>query len=249
MRPLHAVLATASALSFSAAAQTAPDVEDLVGARAAGGETQLLSRGYEARQSNVVRDQRFTFWWNARTGRCISVSTMDGRYAAITAVPAPNCEGGDASQPMPPSPPRAGARDAQSLVLVCYGAGSRPTVTSEPSYSWDGERHKWKESSNLRSGTQGFNSDVQIELYGDHGRIHLGPDLVPPIHSGGHNGWWDLTDLAVTPDRISARYRLNGMNRPQLTVDRRSGHITIDAMTDFSGQCDIGDWGAGTRRF
>ena len=31
---------------------------------------------------------------------------------------------------------------------------------------------------------QGLNSDVQLELYGDHGRIRLGPKLVPPIHAG-----------------------------------------------------------------
>ena len=82
------------ALATSATAQGASDVEDLVGARAAGGETQLLSRGYEQRQSNDVRDQRFTFWWNKRTGRCISVSTMEGRYAAIIGVPAGNCSEG-----------------------------------------------------------------------------------------------------------------------------------------------------------
>src|SRR3546814_5969978 len=50
-------------------------------------------------------------------------------------------------------------------------------------------------------------------LYGDHGRIRLGPKLVPPIHSGGDNGWWDLDNLVVTPDRITASYRLNGLNK------------------------------------
>ena len=70
----HALIPAALAAAFassSAVAQSAPDVEDLVGARAAGGETQLLSRAYVSRQSNIVRDQRFTFWWNERTGRCI----------------------------------------------------------------------------------------------------------------------------------------------------------------------------------
>ncbi|MBV5269376.1 MAG: hypothetical protein JZU55_04960, partial [Afipia sp.] len=71
----HALVPAALAAAFAgtaAIAQSAADVEDLVGARASGGETQLLSRGYESRQSRVVRDQRFTFWWNQRTGRCIS---------------------------------------------------------------------------------------------------------------------------------------------------------------------------------
>lgn len=65
------LLSLFASISAPAFAQSAPDVADLVGARGAGGETQLLARGYESRQSNTVRDQRYTFWWNQRTGRCI----------------------------------------------------------------------------------------------------------------------------------------------------------------------------------
>lgn len=232
--------------TFAATAQTPPDVEDLVGARGAGGETQLLSRGYEQRDSNTVRDQRFTFWWNPKSSQCISVSTVDGRYASIQAVPPANCGGTGAAS----SPPKPSAEsDPNSLVLVCYGAGTRPTVKSEPAYTWDGNRNKWHEADTLRSGTDGFNSDVQIELYGDHGRIHLGPPLIPPINSGGDHGWWELDNLQVGPDRITAGYRLNGMNKPKLSVDRRSGRITIQGGTTFSGQCDIGNYGGGQRRF
>lgn len=253
MRRRFALLLAAAALPAPAIAQSAPDVADLVGARGAGGETQLLARGYESRGGHVVRDTRYTFWWNERTRRCISVATADGRYSAITAVPAANCDSGadentgaiDHHQP----PADVGYRDPGSLVLVCYGAGTRPTVQNNPRYSWNPRNHKWEWSNELTNSAQGFNSDVQLELYGDHGRIHLGPKLVPPIHSGGDNGWWDLDNLVVTPDRITAGYRLNGLNKPKLTVDRRSGRITIQAVTNFSGQCDIGDWGAGQRRF
>ena len=247
MRQGLALLLFAAAASTPALAQTAPDVADLVGARGAGGETQLLARGYESRMSNLVGDTRYVFWWNARTGRCISVATTDGRYSAITTVPAANCDNGrgggedarpaDHYQPVP----EPGYRDPGSLVLVCYGAGTRPTVQNNPRYSWNPHAHKWEWSNELSNSAQGFNSDIQLELYGDHGRIHLGPKLVPPIHSGGDNGWWDLDNLVVTPDRITASYRLNGLNKPKLTVDRRSGHITIAAQTNFSGQCDIGD--------
>ena len=239
----------ASALPFTAAAQSAPDVADLVGARGAGGETQLLARGYESRHSNVVGNQRYTFWYNQRTGRCISVATMDGRYSAIIGVPAENCQDGSASADHHAPPADAGHNDPASLVLVCYGAGNRPSVTTAPRYDGNRSKHKWEWGSDVVSTTQGFNSDVQIELYGDQGRIHLGPKLVPPIHSGGHEGWWDLENLMVTPDRITATYRLNGLNKPKVEIDRRSGRIQIKAQTDFSGQCDIGNWGAGQRRF
>lgn len=239
-------LVAALAASFAAAAQTPPDVGDLVGARGAGGETQLLSRGYEQRESNTVRDQRFTFWWNPKNSQCISVSTVDGRYASIQAVPAANC--GVAAAASSHAYPSA-ERDPNSLVLVCYGAGTRLTSKSEPTYTWDDERHKWHEADAVHSSTEGFNSDVQIELYGDHGRIHLGAPLIPPINSGGDHGWWELDNLQVGPDRITAGYRLNGMNKPKLSVDRRSGHITIQGLTTFSGQCDIGNYGGGQRRF
>ena len=251
-----AILAAASACPLPALAQSAPDVADLVGARAAGGETQLLARGYEAQRSNVVGEQRYSFWWNARTGRCLSVSTVDGRYGALIAVPAENCDDGDRPRGgyAPPADHRTpaeepGYNDPASLVLVCYGAGNRPSVATAPRYDWNSSRHKWEWSNDVVSTTQGFNSDVQIELYGDHGRIHLGPSLVPPIHSGGHEGWWDLENLMVTPDRITATYRLNGLNKPKVDIDRRSGRIQLKAQTSFSGQCDIGNWGAGQRRF
>ncbi|MBJ7439304.1 MAG: hypothetical protein JHD35_09805 [Sphingopyxis sp.] len=242
------ILATAT-IPAAALAQSAPDVADLVGARGAGGETQLLARGYESRQSNVVGNQRYTFWYNQRTGRCISVATMDGRYSAIVAVPAENCQGGNASDDHHAPPADEGYNDPASLVLVCYGAGNRPSVTTAPRYDWNRSKHKWEWGSDVVSTNEGFNSDVQIELYGNQGRIHLGPKLVPPIHSGGHEGWWDLENLLVTPDRITASYRLNGLNKPKVEIDRRSGRIQLKAQTDFSGQCDIGNWGAGQRRF
>lgn len=253
MRCFPVLAATAAMLvGTAAAAQNAADVVDLVGARAAGGETQLLSRGYVARQSNTVRDQRFTFWWNQRTGRCISVSTMDGRYAAITGVPSANCStasGGDNWGDHNTAAPASGHRDPNSLVLVCFGGGNRPTVTSQPTYTWSHSDHKWQWGSQVTSGSEGFNSDIQIELYGDSGRIHLGPKLVSPIHSGGDHGWWDLENLVVDRDQITATYRLNGMNKPKLTVDRRSGLISVKGGTTFSGRCDIGDWAGGQRRF
>lgn len=246
----HAASFAAVSLAFLASgtahAQSAPDLADLVGARAAGAETQMEARGYTATGGNTVRDTKFTFWWNQRRGTCVSVSTNDGRYAAIQAVPPGNC---NQDGPSPDPRPTPGYQDQSSLVLVCYGAGTKPTVTSNPEYQWNHDKHRWEWTSRLGNTAKGFNSDVQIELYGDHGRIHLGPSLVPPIHSGGDNGWWDLSDLVITRDRITAGYRLNGMNKPRLTVDRRSGRIAIQAMTNFSGQCDIGNWGAGQRRF
>lgn len=240
-------LMTGTVLLFSpAAAQSADDLADLVGSRAAGAETQMEARGYLATVGTTVRNQRFTFWWSERKGRCVSVSTVDGRYAAIEPVPAGNCDEAEAARPAYGAD-RPAPTDATSLVLVCYGAGTKQTI-APARYGWNPWTHKW-EWSTPQNTQQGFSSDVQIELYGEHGRIHLGKSLVPPIHSGGDNGWWDIDNLLVTADQISGTYRLNGMNKPRFTVDRRSGRIDVNALSKFTGQCDMGDWGRGQHRF
>lgn len=155
MRRYFALLLVTAALPAPAFAQSAPDVADLAGARAASGETQLLARGYVSRHSTTVGEQRYTFWWNQRLGRCLSVSTVDGRYGALIAVPAENCDNGpprDAYAPQQHAydrPAETGYRDPNSLVLVCYGAGTRPTVTSKPTYKWNPWNHKWEWSTEV----------------------------------------------------------------------------------------------------
>lgn len=37
---------------------------------------------------------------------------------------------------------------------------------------------------------------------------------------------------------IRGQFKLNGANRPRLTIDRRAGRIVLDGLTKFSGTCD-----------
>ncbi|MBN7756698.1 hypothetical protein JYP46_07725 [Nitratireductor aquimarinus] len=63
------------------------DIADLVGARGAGGETQLMARGY-----TLARTQGLTaYWWKASTGTCARVVTADGRYQTVAAASAADC--------------------------------------------------------------------------------------------------------------------------------------------------------------
>jgi hypothetical protein len=96
MRRLAATLTLTALLAFaplaSATAQDTPsDVRDLVGARAAGGETQLQARGYVNVGGQTGDDRKWTYWWNERRGACLSVATMNGRYDSIISIPAPDC--------------------------------------------------------------------------------------------------------------------------------------------------------------
>lgn len=134
-----------------------------------------------------------------------------------------------------------------AINLVCYGEGERPTTNVRSGYEWDHRDHRYRPHNYVESGTDQFDTFVTIQIFGNQGRIRPSRKLVPPIHSGGSNGWWDLEDVDVSRDRIRARYRLNGLNRPRVSIDRISGQISIDGMSDFEGRCDPVDSGA--RRF
>lgn len=79
-------------VSNAAHAQTPSDVADLVGARAAGAETAIQSRGYVFVKTETGDDRKYSYWWNARMRQCVTVATMEGRYASITLSPAPDCK-------------------------------------------------------------------------------------------------------------------------------------------------------------
>jgi hypothetical protein len=75
----------------SAIAQTPPAIADLVGARGAGGETQLEARGYVHIKTEKGDDRAWSNWWHAGRRECVTVAVVDGRFQAITTSPAPDC--------------------------------------------------------------------------------------------------------------------------------------------------------------
>jgi hypothetical protein len=137
-------------VSNAAHAQTPSDVADLVGARAAGAETAIQSRGYVFVKTETGDDRKYSYWWNARMRQCVTVATMEGRYASITLSPAPDCKQRsgaswqDRSAARPdigyrPAAPQQGSPSYASergpvqvgsyevdLGLVCFGDGQRP---------------------------------------------------------------------------------------------------------------------------
>lgn len=274
MRAHHLATLLLLGISARAAAQAPPDVADLVGARGAGGESELQRRGYVFVQTKTGDDRKWSNWWNAVRRQCLSVVTMDGRYAAITATPAPDCdrqtttfEGDRRNGTRPdigyrPVAPQVGApsyadRDAQSsdrgdaeLALVCFGDGQRPQAASSSGWTWNSDRRRYDYGTRTQLTQEHFDASLMLQFWGDSGRIRLPKKLIPPIHSRGQDDWWTLDNVAIGRDTITGSYRLNGLNKPRLTVDRRSGRITVIGMADyaFRGTCDlVGD--ASQRRF
>lgn len=264
--------------SLAAQAQTPPDISDLVGARAAGAETAIQARGYALVKTETGDDRKYSMWWNTERRQCVTVATMDGRYASITTSPAPDCnqkasargaqgdhdrhhDGGGLGYQRPEaqrgSPSYAGERGPISvggaevdLGLVCFGDGQRPGLATRYGWSWNSRRNRYDYGDRTEMTPQQFDASVMIQLWEGGGRISLPKKLIPPINTRGHDGWWDLYDVDAQSDVIRAKYRLNGLNKPAITINRRSGQITIRGTDpyEFRGTCDLID-GEDHRRF
>ncbi|MES1985930.1 MAG: hypothetical protein V4461_13355 [Pseudomonadota bacterium] len=268
MKAVAFTLAAMAASSSAVQAQTPGDIRDLVGARAAGAETAMQARGYMFVKTRTGDDRKYSYWWNTRTRQCVTVATMDGRYDSITTSPAPDCnqrasapEYRDRGFQQPDarreSPSYAGERgpvqvsgNAVDLGLVCFGDGQRPGVATTYGWSWNSKRDRYDYGNRTEMTSQQFDASVMIQMWDGGGRISLPKKLIPPVHSRGSEGWWDLYDVEAGPDLIRAKYRLNGMNKPTITINRRSGQITIRGLDPygFRGTCDLID-GDDHRRF
>ena len=73
----------------SAAAGT--NVQDLVGARGSSGETALQQCGFQWVKTQKSDDSTYSYWKNPRTGECLTVRTVEGRYASLRPSPEFDC--------------------------------------------------------------------------------------------------------------------------------------------------------------
>lgn len=128
--------------------------------------------------------------------------------------------------------------------LVCFGDGSRAGIASGTTWTWNPDRDRYEYGRYNQTTTEVFDASLMVQLWTGGGRIRLPKALIPPINSRGSQGWWELHDVEVSPDTIRAAYRLNGLNKPRVTIDRRSGRISVQGTANygFRGTCDlIGD--------
>ena len=137
-------------------------------------------------------------------------------------------------------------RDVPDLQLVCYGGAEKPTAEVRSGFEWDARQHKYVPKQSVETGKSDFQATINVSIHGDRGDIQLPKSLIPPLHGDNSNGWWRLDDLIVGHDEIRGQFRLNGLNQPRLSINRRSGAITIEGMIKFNGRCDADE---GHRRF
>ncbi len=232
-----------------ALAQAPRDLRDLVGARASSGESALESRGYAHVNTNTGADRKWSNWWNASSRQCVTVATVDGRYDSIVPTLPADCgqsaRSRDAYDDRNSDESRGGRRN--NVNLVCYGEGAKPSFSTRDDYEWDRHNRVYVPRTRVEQGTSEFSAAVMLQIHGGEGRIRLPKSLIPPVHEGGDRGWWELTDLRVSSREIRARYKLNGMNRPKVQINRDSGRISIEGISRFDGTCDVVDRDGGRR--
>lgn len=253
-------------------------LEDMVGARAGQAEGELQRRGYRNVRAEKGDDRSYAYWWNASRRQCVTIATMDGRYASIQPTTSPDCRqpanvrprpdndfrNQPASRPpsgyepdprygRPPVPTNADRRDYPDrgapvvdgrpvdIGLICFGDGARDGIATGTTWTWNPDRDRYDYGRYSQSTRDVFDASLMVQTWAGGGRIRLPRSLVPPLNSRGNNGWWDLTDVSVGPDVIRASYRLNGLNKPKVVIDRRSGRITVQGFSNygFRGTCDM----------
>ena len=217
-------------------------LEDLVGARAGQAENGLQARGYRWVRTQKGDDRSYTYWWNADRRQCVTIATMDGRYASITPTPAPDCgqpAGGaprdDYDQAGRPSAGyeaasrrvgggagTTGSGQAVDLGLICFGDGQRDGVQTGSSWTWNRDRDRYEHGTYSQSTREQFDATLTVQLWGGGGRVRLPKSLVPPLHSGGKDGWWELYDTSVGPDVIRASAFLQALRQRSSLAPKES---------------------------
>ena len=134
----------------------------------------------------------------------------------------------------------------EDIQLVCYGGAEKPTTEVRSGFEWDAQQHKYVPKQSVETGKSNFEATINVSIHGDRAEIQLPKSLIPPLHGDSNNGWWSISDLIIGHDEIRGQFRLNALNQPRLSINRRSGAITLDGMIKFSGRCEPDD---GHRRF
>lgn len=136
------------------------------------------------------------------------------------------------------APPGGFGAASDEVHLTCFGEGKKPQTRTYRTFRWDRREREFDTNYHTYLSNSDFDSMVQIDIVGNSGHIWLPKDLQPPIHSGGDHGWWEIRDLRMSSASIYGRYRLNGLNKPHIRIDRRSGRLEIDGQRSFKGYCE-----------
>jgi hypothetical protein len=90
-RKIIVTFARHSAHGSHRSGDTAPDLSDLVGARAGQAEGELERRGYVFTSGSTAGDAKYAAWLHQSSGQCVMIRTEQGRYQSIVDAPRSDC--------------------------------------------------------------------------------------------------------------------------------------------------------------
>lgn len=124
------------------------------------------------------------------------------------------------------------------LFLRCDGTATH--VASETTYANAYNNSGQSASGNATSyRKERFSERILLDLNADGGRVRVPKAMVPPLNSGGKDGWWTLSDVTASADNITAHFRLNPINKPTIRIDRSTGDIDMSGFgMAFRGTCE-----------
>jgi hypothetical protein len=99
-------------------------------------------------------------------------------------------DGTPAAAPPPIVSPDAQPSGASSLTLACEGAHSA-VATAHTNAAVFGSHGSAFGSANTSVPVE-KDAEILVEIDNGAGRIHLPKSMVPPVNSGGVDGWWQL---------------------------------------------------------
>ena len=125
---------------------------------------------------------------------------------------------------------------AQSFQLSCDGIATSEEPDVQNAYVRDNK-------GNTVSGTiYGTNKsslmeNLQIIIDGKSGKIRL-PQSLKPTLRGGQNGWYDLKNISVADDSITASAKVNLISSTRVFVNRFDGTVSLKTGAGtFFGKC------------
>lgn len=158
-----ATLVATSLLAQGTVAVAAPpgSVRDLVGARAAGGETTLEERGFTMHHGLTKDGGKVTYWWNPNTKECVKVDTYDGKFDAIDLAKNSDCN-------------QKGGNGDKTAVAIA-GVAALLGVAALASKSHD-RGDKYSDQTNTAEYERGYRDGLYNQSYHNYGRSNAYSD-------------------------------------------------------------------------
>jgi hypothetical protein len=224
-RTLSACAAFALAVApVAATAKSASNLDDLVGAKAAGAESDMQARGWVLTDGHKGQNAAYTYWWNQGRKDCVMVTTRDGRYAAISDVTSADCnqKSGGSNTGAAVGAVAAGALIAALIASSSHKSGnhddgqhysdSQKEADYERGYR-DGLHHSpYRASGDKDSYSSGYNNGVEQrerELadnrYGDDNRNTYNNNSNGGYNSGYRNSGGGSAQPAEYKDLVGAK--------------------------------------------